>query len=214
MRVGRWRNISVKPTASGTYASGPPRFGTQLTLFAGDSPVNPSVSLAREKPKTMRGGCGPSSPEFLASFDPDTWLLKTSQACVVEGWETFSETLPRSGMMRTGRVYRLPTLVPHTDENVFGYWPTPRTTGLDGGSNSRNAAKKRGMWPTPTGQDSSNNAGPSQYRRNSLPLNAVIGGQLNPTWVEWLMGFPLGWTDLSVSETQSFPNVPTKSSVA
>jgi hypothetical protein len=27
-------------------------------------------------------------------------------------------------------------------------FPTPRTTGLDGGSNSRNAAKKRGMWPT------------------------------------------------------------------
>ena len=24
------------------------------------------------------------------------------------------------------------------------------------------------------------------------------GGQLNPTWVEWLMGFPIGWTDLKV----------------
>ena len=29
-----------------------------------------------------------------------------------------------------------------------------------------------------------------------------IGGKLNPDWVEWLMGFPPGWTDLSVSETQ------------
>lgn len=27
-------------------------------------------------------------------------------------------------------------------------------------------------------------------------------GQLNPTWVEWLMGFPTGWTELSASETQ------------
>ena len=27
-------------------------------------------------------------------------------------------------------------------------------------------------------------------------------GQLNPTWVEWLMGFPEGWTDLEHSETQ------------
>ena len=27
-------------------------------------------------------------------------------------------------------------------------------------------------------------------------------GQLNPTWVEWLMGFPTGWTDLKDSETQ------------
>ena len=28
-------------------------------------------------------------------------------------------------------------------------------------------------------------------------LNDQIGGQLNPTWVEWLMGFPQGWTDLN-----------------
>lgn len=30
----------------------------------------------------------------------------------------------------------------------------------------------------------------------------VGSGQLNPTWVEWLMGFPTGWTELSVSETR------------
>ena len=33
-------------------------------------------------------------------------------------------------------------------------------------------------------------------------LNDQIGGQLNPTWVEWLMGFPPGWTDLNASETR------------
>jgi DNA (cytosine-5)-methyltransferase 1 len=27
-------------------------------------------------------------------------------------------------------------------------------------------------------------------------MTAGHGGSLNPTWVEWLMGFPLGWTDL------------------
>jgi hypothetical protein len=59
------------------------------------------------------------------------------------------------------------------------------------------------MWPTPTVQDASNNGGPSQYERNSLPLKAVAGGALNPTWVEWLMGFPLGWTDLGDSATPS-----------
>lgn len=32
-------------------------------------------------------------------------------------------------------------------------------------------------------------------------LNDQIGGQLNPTWVEWLQGFPIGWTDLNASET-------------
>jgi len=28
-------------------------------------------------------------------------------------------------------------------------------------------------------------------------------GSLNPTWVEWLMGYPLGFTDLKPSETPS-----------
>ncbi|MFP7276070.1 hypothetical protein SFC17_14190 [Bacillus paralicheniformis] len=29
-------------------------------------------------------------------------------------------------------------------------------------------------------------------------MTAGNGGQLNPTWVEWLMGFPIGWTELKV----------------
>lgn len=33
----------------------------------------------------------------------------------------------------------------------------------------------------------------------------LSGGRLNPTWVEWLMGFPLGWTALKPLETPSFP---------
>lgn len=34
-----------------------------------------------------------------------------------------------------------------------------------------------------------------EERRNMSQGN---GGQLNPTWVEWLMGFPLGWTDIDL----------------
>ena len=30
------------------------------------------------------------------------------------------------------------------------------------------------------------------------------GGRLNPTWVEWLMGWPLGWTDLKPLEMDKF----------
>ena len=30
------------------------------------------------------------------------------------------------------------------------------------------------------------------------------GGQLNPTWVEWLMGWPIGWTDCAASATARF----------
>lgn len=32
----------------------------------------------------------------------------------------------------------------------------------------------------------------------------AVTGQLNPTWVEWLMGWPLGWTDLKPLETDKY----------
>ena len=86
----------------------------------------------------------------------------------------------------------------------MGLWPTPTKAISDGGQSSR-SGKRKGellltgmarMFPTPTTQDASNNGGASQMNRNTLPLNAVVGGSLNPTWVEWLMGYPAGWTDL------------------
>jgi hypothetical protein len=36
----------------------------------------------------------------------------------------------------------------------------------------------------------------------------TIGGKLNPMWVEWLMGWPLGWTDLKPLETDKFHSAP------
>lgn len=55
------------------------------------------------------------------------------------------------------------------------------------------------LYPTPKAQNARGNG---QKHGNGGPsLDVTVGGQLNPTWVEWLMGFPLGWTDLGASET-------------
>jgi len=68
------------------------------------------------------------------------------------------------------------------------------------------------QWPTPTVQDAEKDGGPGQYERHSIPLNAAVkdspqvGGQLNPAWVEPLMGFPQGWTDLAPLREPVFPN--------
>ena len=60
------------------------------------------------------------------------------------------------------------------------------------------------MFPTPTQRDYKGARKPEtliaagRNETNSLP-DAIEGentGQLNPNWVEWLMGFPIGWTDL------------------
>jgi DNA (cytosine-5)-methyltransferase 1 len=101
-------------------------------------------------------------------------------------------------------------------------WPTPRTRGLLGGSGSREmmqtlvesgaldeteAALMLGakLWPTPTGRDwRSGKASPETMAKNSRPLSEVAGGQLNPSWVDWLMGFPIGWTALEALATDRF----------
>jgi len=55
--------------------------------------------------------------------------------------------------------------------------------------------------PTPTTQDASNNGPKSQMDRNTKPLNAEVGGPLNPEWVGWLMGFPPGWLNCDAPVT-------------
>ena len=76
-----------------------------------------------------------------------------------------------------------------------------------------NQAVKVAMWPTPTACQGHNNSAMNSGSagRKMLAEAAdspheaaeMAGGQLNPTWVEWLMGFPLGWTALDASETPS-----------
>jgi len=53
------------------------------------------------------------------------------------------------------------------------------------------------MWPTPTAHNAKETAAPSEHNRNTPTLAAQAGGSLNPAWVEWLMGFPEGHTDLN-----------------
>jgi len=67
---------------------------------------------------------------------------------------------------------------------------------------------RTGLWPTPEASDGSGGRvakelgvkRPSGAKRAITLATAVNHegpevGPLNPTWVEWLMGFPLGWTD-------------------
>jgi hypothetical protein len=94
-------------------------------------------------------------------------------------------------------------------------WPTPRA--IDGrsagpgtkdatlirldesafGLNLAEAVQVSERFPTPCARDwKDNGKSPSELERNSTTLATIAGGSLNPTWVEWLMGFPLGWTVL------------------
>jgi len=227
------------------------------------SPVSPSVSLVSGKGVSISDGCGPSSAESFAYYDQDTSSWKTYQACFLQGWEPFSETWPRSGMTRNGRLYRLPTQEHLTSETEYGLWPTPcasdisnrqpptrphvtkngtiRHIGESGEQSQIRLSQAVKMWPTPRAiygehpgmKDPRHLTGAVQMlptptardyrsgmsreallRREALSSRGVNlsehvqrmednNGKLNPAWVEWLMGFPIGWTALNLWETHS-----------
>jgi hypothetical protein len=57
------------------------------------------------------------------------------------------------------------------------------------------------MWPTPQSRDYRTGDAPGSRRQQrkqkqgwSQDLNDAVQGQLNPKWVECLMGLPVGWT--------------------
>ena len=163
---------------------------------------------AQASPESARDS-GPTWRASLAKFDPDTCSWKTVQLSLLGDSELSSVTWPRSGMTADGQCWELPTLERHISEIGSGFWPTPVASDTtmrskpyaQGGTPLSLAAN---MWATPVARDF-RHPGRSRLERTGSkagdPLPQQVGGPLNPTWVEWLMGWPLGWTDLKPLET-------------
>ena len=187
------------------------------------SHVSHSPLPVNSKPQTMSATCGPKPLGSFAKFDPAGYCWRTSQASLLLPTGTctpYSETWPKAGMIVDGAAYRLSQPVRPTSETGSGLWPTPAA--WDGQRGARKPDGKRGMalsdltkahlWPTPAARDykganSEEHLSKARGHLDQLP-NAVQmaghqDGSLNPPWVEWLMGYPVGWTDLKVLGTAS-----------
>ena len=102
--------------------------------------------------------------------------------------------------------------------HVVRLWPTPQARDGRSGDQpeSHRAQRKKAqgysmnlndavLVPTPTARDWKSGSQATQEQRGRIAgptLAEWTGGQLNPPWVEWLMGFPIGWTACDASETQ------------
>jgi hypothetical protein len=90
-------------------------------------------------------------------------------------------------------------------------FPTPTATNTKAnhmrGSDKGKLRESRSYLPTPTARDWKSGEGRQEDNGNTPQLPEVIGGQLNPRWVELLMGWPQEWTNInpmSVIEFQSW----------
>ena len=160
-----------------------PLGGEQLMLFAEDSHAKTSVQ--REKEPVLEESVldyGKNMPELLERYGLSLSLRKTPRYCGVAALTLSSETCPSWGMMQDGACWELGTSARPIKEIGCGFWPTPQA------QDAKNVNQTKSAYQT-------------------LPktmLKREGSGRLNPPWVEWLMGWPIGWTDLKPLETDRF----------
>jgi len=198
--------------------------------------------------------CGEKWHASFVKYDPNLSLWKTHQCSLLGDLDEFLETWPAWGLMRDGECWEQRMLEQTIRGTEFGLSPngvdsfhTPNTTGLDGGSNSRKALRKKmerlptpqasdhrskptsaswkakggvnfslsnpeiqTTWPTPRTKGMCGGSGAwAQLKANTTieearAMGAGNGGKLNPNWVEWLMNWPIKWSDLNGFNKKEF----------
>lgn len=158
-----------------------------LTWFLAAFPVKTSRLPKDQKHKEYTDqsrDCGKKWFGSLARFDPVTCSWRIPQLSLLGDWELFSETWPRWGIMHDGVCSALLMLEHDTSVKECGSLPiygTPIKT-----------QRKR----SPYFLASNKNLNPYEHcPKGYLP---------NPQWVEELMGWPIGWTDLKPLVTDKF----------
>ena len=131
--------------------------------------AQPGNSLEKTIPKTD----GLQQGKSFAKYDHGSACWKTSLGLFPSDTsEKFSGTWPKWGSMRNGELFQQPQPV----QTMF--------------------VRGSGYLPTPTAHNAKEGAYPAEYARNTPTLAAVLGGKISPSRTEWMMGWPIDWTDL------------------
>ena len=190
----------------------------QLTLFPADSHASPSPWLESKRAKGMIDTSGrrcfelsPSCARVALSvrtylessrLQPGRWsriwsVQAITSSCLIlrlrlseRGTDDQGYSSPASQMWPT------PTARDFKGANSMEHLLRPKTPG--NAHHVRQLANAVKLFATPCSGDAIGSHGGG----NCMSLRTDVAGQLNPTWVEWLMGFPPGWTDLNASETR------------
>jgi hypothetical protein len=227
---------SLKPSSTATCEQSAQATFRGLTFSRAASPAKTSRLPARlpaRGPDSMasEADSGESLRGWPLSYDPASSSWRTCQRSALAGLDVFSETFPLSGTMRSGKVYQRVPLVPPSYDGGSTLWPTPTASTSNLGERPASWLRRRRQLVVTAGN--SNGAGMpltvavKLYPHGPLPIGwqteavcsaaldsagqAKAVGELNPEWAEWLMGFPVGWTDCTVSGTRLSPKWPSSS---
>ncbi len=161
--------------------------GDQLTLFVEDSHAKTLAGLVNElESLASEVGYGKSISEFCKKYSRDLFLQKTQADSSGTGLMSCLKTLHRWGMMQNGVVSPLPALVRPMNASDALFWPTPASRGRKGTGGAVGLKGGSAAFARLVGLVG---------REKALGMSC---GRLNPQWSEYyLMGWPMGWTDIT-----------------
>ncbi len=151
-------------------------------LFTEDFPAK--ISVLQELARVWRGSEADLCLNSLGSFasaDLVSFSWKTSQLSLFGGLTEFFWSSLRWGLMRDGQLFQPQRWEPRISENESGSWPTP--CAMDYCSPGMSRQRKAKI-----------------EQNRGIPLSIEFkhrfGKNLHPTFVEWMMGYPLKHTVL------------------
>ena len=136
---------------------------------------------------TVRLWATPNTMDYLPQRSPEALIR---QATTTRKGRTRPANLREQVCPETAALWPTPTSRDYKDGSAKECQNVP-VNGLLG-----RAVHQNRLLTTPTASDAVGTHGGG----NSRSLRTDAGGQLNPAWVEWLMGYPAGWTELKPSE--------------
>jgi len=187
------------------------------TLFPVDSLVNPLVMQEKDREKQITVSSGLRCLELLQRLNRPGLLAKTLLDSyrwrMAKHLTGYSLRWKLKGTRSNHLLYQLAVSGRGTEEIEFGLLPTPVAQEGPGMAQMKltdaieimegRIPKYYKMFPTPTTRDYKGTGNVERIRDGEIQkdtLDRIVEpgnpGQLNPNWVEWLMGYPTGWTDL------------------
>ena len=158
------------------------------TLSVEDSPARTFHQLVRVQGlEAKEVGYGNIWQELFMKFNQDTFLLKTHHCLWEMDLQLSSVILPQWGMMQDGVFWEQMILGVITHARDAGYWPTPLKSEGPGGQQMKLTdaiAIAEGFKPR-------------YFNLDGMEGRQAFTGKVNSEWAKWLMGWPMGWTDVS-----------------
>ena len=187
-------------------------------MVGGDCLARHLVLPGSEEARRMTVTPGLKCLELHRNASPVGCLVKMLLGS--SAWGSTKRYLTWKGVATKHRrlLFRLVVSMPRISESEYLLWPTatasdsmkaepycvemrggrPTTVSRTGKTGTSPLHTWVKMWPTMTGCEWKGR-GPNSQQQGLTNALGTTGGQLNPDWVEWLMGFPIGWTNLNIS---------------